>query len=883
MKTVVLDSYQQKNYYLKEIESVARLFHELKTDKQVLIKWLNDLSKDRVLKIGTRYEGNSGPVNSLRGELAKLLNNSETITLEFIDKRIQEIEAESGRSSFKSYDYFSILFPFLQIGIEFNVKEALTELSSEIMTRLKLSKIAKIHAVDFWGPRGFGDDRAWIAIFNNTHRNQQTAKQLLINIDNRGLNCRVYNRSDQTFLDEKHIEINAQSVNEIVKFLESFVEQIRQDDYSKASFFPIGVNGAKFYKLSHGELFTQEQIQECLDANIAVVHETTGPKGKTPFLQYDTFANAKKGDLFYNCWGNNQLLMIGQFIDDEVRDYSLNGNPHGWKERSYRILVQVQIVESYRGPKKKWSPNDSSTFVEVPTSDYELINEIILRPYFQAELDPEKSMLIPEDKVGVSSQQGIKVLDGDVSPRLDVKIVAQEFANIIDNLEDNKGQMLGVFGSWGRGKTFFVDCVKEEFKLNEGEKEKYINVTFNAWKYQETEAIWAYLYEVILDTYHADKVKENAWSFKKKLIAKKRTFFLNFKRKGYSKFFGIFVSFIASIVIAYVISSSIKWDFANYLVTAVGAIGLIQAFLLYKRYYQGIKDVLNDYSSRHSYRSLLGLQAEIQDELIVLIKHWLKEKDERRIVLFVDDLDRCNEDKIIQIIDALRVLLDDDYLVQKLIIIVAVDELLLERAIQLKYKEFKVEKEEKNLVQEYMDKLFIAGIKFPSLNVDEQAIILENYAVKGNILEQDIVYGSDSEGADESASVVVSEETSAEFVFPEPELIQSKIVKSEFFLLRSELEMLQEFSNKISTNVTPRGLRIYMYRYLLSKNLASVYMTKSSRYQLGDNECLILAKAIANKSSNSSFSVIEMEEMKSVDNQQLKEFIPKLIEMVVPY
>lgn len=873
--------YQNNNFYLQEIGEIAVLWNKLKTDKEELFQTLKDLPRSDFQEIQNRNKGADGPVKSLRREIADNLLNSQPVSAEFIDQRIKEIELESGKRSFRSYDYFSILYPFFQVGLQFNVKKALAELANDIITKLKLDDTTKTYVQDFWGARGFGNDYAYLAIYNSTHRNRQTAKQFFININSAGLSYGLYDSLKLEFTQNEYTEINEHTIDTIVSFLEPLVEEIKEDEYSKANFLSLGVKNTRFYKLSHGELFTQEQIQECLDANIAVVHDGEKGVGQTPLLQYERFVNARKGDLFYSCWGNNQLLVIGQFIDDEVRDFSINIDANGWKERNYRIIQQVQIEESYRGIKKVWTPNDPSTFTEVPEVDYELINEIILRPYFQAELKQDKATPVPKNRVGVSSQKEIRMLDSEVSPKLDVKIVAQEFANIIDNLEDNKGQMLGVFGSWGRGKTFFVDCVKDEFKRAEGDKEDYINVTFNAWKYQETEAIWAYLYEIMLDTYHADGVKENASGFKKKFIARSRSFILNFKRKGYSKFFGIFFGFIASLIIAYAISSSVKLEFAEYLISAVGVIGLIQAYLLYRRYYQGIKEVLNDYSSRHSYRPILGLQAEIQEELILLIKHWLKEKDERRILLFVDDLDRCNEEKIIQIIDALRVMLDDEYLVKKLIIIVAVDELLLERAIKLKYHDFDVDKEKKNLVQEYMDKLFISGIKFPSLNKDEQAVILENYAVKGGILERKTV--ANTESKEPTINEVTPTDEVSGFVYPEPNLFQQKTVESEFFLLRSELEMLQRYSDEISTNVTPRGLRIYMYRYLLSKNLASTYMSTGTSYLLEDEVCNLLAKAIASRSSNSLFSVSEMEEMNSVENQKLKDFIPKLIEMVVPY
>lgn len=870
-----LNLFGRNNQLLKEMSEMASSLHQLKNNDESLLSALNDFDASNLEKIKARYDDNAGPVNSLRKEIAERLLQTQAVTPEFIDNRMLEIEKESGKKSFKSYTHFSLLFPFFQNSFQLDVKKVLGDLSAEVQKSLNLEDTTNIHTVDFWGARGFGDDRAWTAIYNNTHLSQQTAKQLFIEINQNGLWCGMYDRLNQAFLAESQLDINEHSIEAIVSFFQPYVDQIIEDDYSKASFLPIGVQGVKFFKISHPKnAFTQDEIQACIDAEVVVVQKSTGSKAKKAVLEFDAFEKAKKGDLFYLCWGTNQFLLIGQFIDDESEDYLLTTKSGAWKERAYRIIQQVQVEESYRGAKKEWAPNDASTFTEVPESDFNLINQIILRPYFQAELIADKAASIPQDKIGVTSQKEIRVLDNKVSPKLDVKIVAREFANIIDNLEDNKGQMLGVFGSWGRGKTFFVDCVKDEF-----EEEKYINITFNAWKYQETEAIWAYLYEVILDTYLADRIKPNASTFRKKFAGRFRTFVLNFARKGYAKFVRIFLSFIASLVITYVISTSIKLDFANYLVTAIGFIGLIQAYLIYKRYYQGIKDVLNDYSSKINYRSVLGLQAEIQDELIILVKHWLNETDDRRIVLFVDDLDRCNEDKIIHIIDALRVMLDDDFLVKKLIIIVAVDELLLERAIELKYYDFKIDKTQKNLVQEYMDKLFIAGIKFPSLNREEQAVILENYASKGDILET----SAPSTIEIEQNQTDTNSASTTDFVFPDPEVMRSKIIESEFFLLRSELELLQKYSNEISTNVTPRGLRIYMYRYLLSKNLASAYMSNNSRYQLDDKVCEILAKAIATKSANPLFDVKEMEDMQLLEDGRLKEFLPKLIGMVVPY
>ena len=60
--------------------------------------------------------------------------------------------------------------------------------------------------------------------------------------------------------------------------------------------------------------------------------------------------------------------------------------------------------------------------------------------------------------------------------------------------------ILGIFAPWGRGKTYFFNRIKKILKdriSNNSNSIKYTIVEFNAWKYQETPALWAYLYKTI--------------------------------------------------------------------------------------------------------------------------------------------------------------------------------------------------------------------------------------------------------------------------------------------------------------------------------------------------------------------------------------------------
>ena len=92
------------------------------------------------------------------------------------------------------------------------------------------------------------------------------------------------------------------------------------------------------------------------------------------------------------------------------------------------------------------------------------------------------------------------IRDNQIDPCFKVKTVASVFASHISRLQEETGQMVGIFGKWGRGKTYFKKEVEEIFE-NEKSKYNFTIIDFHAWKYQDTPAIWAYLYERLSEKY----------------------------------------------------------------------------------------------------------------------------------------------------------------------------------------------------------------------------------------------------------------------------------------------------------------------------------------------------------------------------------------------
>ncbi len=401
-----------------------------------------------------------------------------------------------------------------------------------------------------------------------------------------------------------------------------------------------------------------------------------------------------------------------------------------------------------------------------------------------------------------------------------VKDIAAELCEIIKKMPYEQGRMIGIFGEWGRGKTFLMNQTWNCFQKDD----KFARVDFHAWKYQETPAIWAYLYEQFASAYY-DTAK-NAW------FRFWRRINLNIKRIGIGKVVWFFVSVILSSLITFFIPPLDRVDFVYRIASAIGFSTLISLLILYFKYNNSARELFKMYYGKVSFHNILGVQAEVQKELKHLVKAWCK--NDRKILLFVDDIDRCSEERIIQIIDSLRVMLDDEELAKKLIVVAAIDERLLKRAIRHKYNALVKSNDESTnidlLVSEYVDKLFILGLKLHELtpeNKDEffleltkedrESAELENLSENGGETEFEDIISNEEDQLTMEDSVIneVKQINNTSNTNAEEEAgirnLNGKLTKEEVAFLREKIRLLK--------NVTPRQIRVFYYRYLLAKNL----------------------------------------------------------------
>jgi hypothetical protein len=459
---------------------------------------------------------------------------------------------------------------------------------------------------------------------------------------------------------------------------------------------------------------------------------------------------------------------------------------------------------------------------------------------------------------------------------LDIEKLSSIFYNLIAN-SDNKGEhFFGLFGRWGRGKTFFWKYILDH-RL---EPKKYIPIEFHAWKYQDTPGIWAYLYNTLNEAYLGDKPK---WYQLAKWIKYYKKILLLNEQRGKLP---ILVGFLLSLVIAvgvYYYNYYFKGDKTVQTVLRIGIPISAISMIIYiaKKFKTDARKIILSLTSNVNFNSQLGFQHEIQQELKYLLKAWIPDQkpkkkkdgeqenegeekvDQKRIFLFIDDIDRCSEDKIIQIVDYIRVLLHCPAIQDRVTVLAAIDERILLHAIQDKYKDFIANKDNdatyKELCREYMDKLFLAGLKLGPLTVFEKRQIVEGFTredtAKDDETTQSAANGIKSSKVGEMISHTGKKESVIERQEPTPETGDVKVAIPEVSLPKSEPvgndmpqvqtettvtpvkpipiastarkeypyeKWEQEFIKDIlarNTESTPRSIRVYTYRYLLGKQL----------------------------------------------------------------
>ncbi len=248
--------------------------------------------------------------------------------------------------------------------------------------------------------------------------------------------------------------------------------------------------------------------------------------------------------------------------------------------------------------------------------------------------------------------------------------------------------------------------------------------------------------------------------------------------------------------------------------------------------------IINKYSERKSYIEYLGIQNAIESDIEDLLK--ILSRGKKRVLLCVDDIDRCSNEKMVNIVDSLRTVLENDKIRERLIVICSIDIKKLMHGYELLYAD------DNSGIREQIDKVFIFCMGLAGLGQSQ----LKEYLQKMmSIKNQEI-----SEPIGETF-FNINRQTGALYA-TDPNVEPTPLSDNEIYNIISKYIDRTE-----STYITPRKLRIMYYQLLFANNLAS------KRGVILTND---LINVLLNKSLKGSV----------VDSGQA---LGDIIEMAVPY
>jgi len=289
---------------------------------------------------------------------------------------------------------------------------------------------------------------------------------------------------------------------------------------------------------------------------------------------------------------------------------------------------------------------------------------------------------------------------------------ALDFTPYVETLADiiqtgNTPLTIGVFGGWGSGKTSLMKMVKKQLPSD------FTVAWFDAWKYDKEDTLWrAFLLNVLFAVEEKSGETEELKTLKTMLYRG-----LEFEKTGgvtidLAKLGAKVAEGAIQIGLSFIPPLATLADLAKDL--QKGGKGNIQG---------GFEEAIQRERTKIYVEQVRSLE-QFQDKFATLIKSYISPK---RLVVFVDDLDRCLPEKAIQVLEAIKLFLD----VKDCVFVLGIDQEVIARGIEMKYKEFKDRKDVDGQPRftiegiKYLEKIIQLPFQIPPVIQDDMGKFVE--------------------------------------------------------------------------------------------------------------------------------------------------------------
>lgn len=255
---------------------------------------------------------------------------------------------------------------------------------------------------------------------------------------------------------------------------------------------------------------------------------------------------------------------------------------------------------------------------------------------------------------------------------------------------------IGIFGLWGAGKSTLLKLIEDKYH----DDKKVLCININAWMFEGYEDAKSAMMEALLQALAEEKTftAEIKAGFKNLL---KKIDFMKLGTKAFSMAMPAISSIATGNPMPILLSLPSSAEEVKKTITSV-----VNTIKEVKDNYLKSDADMNDTTTVNTIR---GFRGEFENSI--------NDTNLDRIVVLVDDLDRCQPERIIETLEAIKLFLS----VNKTTFIIAADENVIQYSIKRKYppmEDFKVE-----LDKEYIEKLIQIPVTVPELSEKD----IQNY------------------------------------------------------------------------------------------------------------------------------------------------------------
>ncbi len=328
----------------------------------------------------------------------------------------------------------------------------------------------------------------------------------------------------------------------------------------------------------------------------------------------------------------------------------------------------------------------------------------------ECELEPT-----PRRHVRLQDDEPVK-RDRDVLNRYGVATTLVAQIRTLISERTSPSFMVHIDGAWGSGKSTLLEFVEQEVAA----QDEWLMVRYDAWRQSKTGPPWFTLLQSVRAAVRRKKDHRRLFD-----LAERRRL-LPTSLPATLMMAVLFVLFV--VALGWVVVNAVGLSFKDTaglvapIVSAASALGLIAASL----------GRFASLDSRRSAKTFLDSRSDPMDHLSGHFG-WLRDQSKKPMLLVVDDLDRCSEAFVVELLDGVQKLMRDGHpgtkttATQPLIVLVAADGRWLRSSYDQSYGSFAAAVHEPGATvgSLFLEKLFQLTVPVPQLPDSLQASYLE--------------------------------------------------------------------------------------------------------------------------------------------------------------